>query len=229
MNVAVIPARGGSKRIPKKNIKLFNKKPMIAYPIEVAIKSKLFDLVIVSSDDQEIISISNKYGADTPFIRPKEISDDFTPTVPVIRHALNYLNKKYLNIKNICAIYPCNPFLKVEDLICSFEIFNKNRSKYCFPVAEFESSIHRALIFQEDNFVVPINSKNQLIRTQDLQQVYFDVGMFYWGNNECWNKNEFIHTDSSAYIIPNWRTVDIDTKEDWKRAEIMYDFLEKLK
>jgi len=225
VNIAIIPARSGSKRIPKKNIKEFAGKPMISYAIRVAIASKMFSKVIVSTDDHEIAEIAIEYGAEVPFLRAKDLADDFTPTVPVIVDAINNLKSLDIKISDVCCIYPCVPFLLVEDLVQAYKLIKNNSADFCFPIVEFPSSIERALKLSPGNIVKPVESKNELQRTQDLKPAYYDAGQFYWGSATSWANSESLHTNSIGYIIPSWRAVDIDTDEDWTRAEILNDVI----
>ena len=228
MNIAIIPARIGSKRIIKKNIKLFNGSPMISYVINVCLNSDLFDKIIVSTDSDEIKNISEQFGAICPFTRPENISDDFTPTVPVIRHAIKFCEKEFnWNIDNVCCIYPCAPFLLRSDLEEGLRLLKETERDYVFPVTEFNSSIYRALKIDDKNNLIPVFPENILKRTQNLSKSYYDVGQFYWGKKSSWLKNDKIHNSSQGIIIPSWRAVDIDTTDDWKRAELLFDLLKK--
>ena len=209
--IAVIPARGGSKRIPRKNVKLFAGQPMISYAIRTALESRLFDHVVVSTDDDEIVEVAGRCGAEVPFIRPKELSDDDTATVPVIVHA----------IENCNGIYPCVPFLQVHDLTDSFQLFTSADAQFCFPVVEFPSPIQRALTINTHGMVASFLPENELSRTQDLTVTYHDAGQFYWGSSAAWKTNTHIHSNAVGYVIPSWRTIDIDTPDDWTRAEIL--------
>jgi hypothetical protein len=219
MNIAVIPARGGSKRIPRKNIKAFGGKPMITYAINAAKNSGLFDHVLVSTDDAEIASIANAWGAETPFVRPAELANDFTATVPVVAHAIQACEALGWSFDNVCCIYPGVPFIEVEDLQGAFKQLQVGSDDYCFPVAEFPSAIQRALKRNSDGEMQPFYPEFQLTRTQDLEPAYFDAGQFYWANKRAWLSNSRIHSSGIGYQIPSWRVVDIDTPEDWERAE----------
>jgi len=221
MNIAVIPARGGSKRIPRKNIKAFGGKPMIAYAITAAKNSGLFDHVLVSTDDAEIASIANAWGAETPFVRPAELANDFTATVPVVAHAIQACEELGWSFDNVCCIYPGVPFIEVEDLQGAFKQLQVGSDDYCFPVAEFPSAIQRALKRNSDGEMQPFYPEFQLTRTQDLEPAYFDAGQFYWGNKRAWLNNPRIHSSGIGYQIPSWRAVDIDTPDDWERAELL--------
>ena len=227
MKIAVIPARGGSKRIPRKNIKLFRGKPMITYAIECAKRSGLFDRIIVSTDDDEIAKISLEGGAEIPFIRPKDLADDLTPTVPVIAHAISACENSGGRIEYACCIYPCTPFMRESDLILGLDLLKNSNADYCFPVAEYPSSIQRAMRKLENGLMSPFYPEFELTRTQDLELAFYDVGQFYWGSQTSWKTKYKLHSDSIGLSIPGWRVVDIDTLDDWTRAEYMYDVLEK--
>lgn len=220
--IAIIPARGGSKRIPRKNIKLFAGQPMISYAIRIAIESDLFDHVVVSTDDDDIADIARKFGAAVPFTRPTELSDDETATVPVIAHAINTCTEQGWAFDSVCCIYPCVPFLQVHDLIDSFRLFNSAETKYCLSVVEFPSPVQRAFAMNAQGVVTPYFPENELTRTQDLTTAYHDAGQFYWGSLESWRSNDRIHSNAVGFQLPSWRTIDIDMPDDWIRAEIYY-------
>jgi pseudaminic acid cytidylyltransferase len=222
MNIAVIPARGGSKRLPRKNIKDFLGRPMISRAIKVAQNSALFDHIIVSTDDHEIAKISREYGATTPFLRPSDLSDDHTPTVPVIAHAVNNCIDNGLNAKYVCCIYPCVPLLRSSDLIKSFNLLEAKDADFVYPVTEYAHPIQRAMYKLPSDQMQFINPEDELTRTQDLIATYHDAGQFYWGKSSSWIENMKMHTDGLGMVIPSWRVVDIDTIEDWVRAEKIY-------
>jgi pseudaminic acid cytidylyltransferase len=221
MNIAVIPARGGSKRIPRKNIKNFGGKPMIAYAITAAQKSGLFEHVLVSTDDHEIAEIANALGAETPFVRPAELANDYTATVPVVSHAIKACEDLGWHFSNVCCIYPGVPFIELVDLQGAFKELSQGNADYCFPVTEFPSAIQRALKRNIDGVMQPFYPEHELTRTQDLEPAFYDAGQFYWGRKEAWLNNPRIHSNGVGYVIPSWRVVDIDTPEDWDRAERM--------
>jgi len=222
MNIAIIPARGGSKRIPRKNIKEFFGKPMIAWSIEVAKTSGLFDHIIVSTDDKEISTIANDWGAETPFVRPDELANDYTATVHVIAHGIQECRNIGWHFDYVCCIYPSAPFLQIEDLKGTFALLSKSNSDYSFPVTEFPSAIQRALKRKDGGKMEPFYPEYEPTRTQDLEIAYHDAGQFYWGKANSWLDNPKIHSNAVGYVIPNWRSVDIDTPEDWLRAEVIY-------
>jgi len=226
MNIAVIPARGGSKRLPRKNIKEFCGKPMIAYAIHAAKESGLFDHIVVSTDDDEIAEISNRWGAETPFKRPIELSDDYTPTVPVVSHSIELCRALGWKFDAVCCIYPCAPFIEVTDLLEAHQQFIESSINYCFPVTEFPSAIQRALTIVGDGKIRPYCPEFTKTRTQDLEPAYYDAGQFYWGKAEAWLCDLNIHGNSMGYIIPKYRVVDIDTAQDWLRAELIYEAIQ---
>lgn len=220
--IAVIPARGGSKRIPRKNIKLFAGKPMISYAIEAAFESAAFDHVVVSTDDAEIANIAAMAGAETPFSRPSELADDYTPTVPVIAHAIGACRDIGWAVKQACCIYPGVPFIEARDLVQALEILETGVASYVFPVAAFPSAIQRALRRGPDGRVAPFNPQYVNTRTQDLEPAFFDAGQFYWGVAQAWLDGSNIHANGASIVLPEWRVVDIDTSADWERAEAMH-------
>jgi pseudaminic acid cytidylyltransferase len=225
VKVAVIPARGGSKRIPRKNIKPFHGKPMIGYAIEAALASKAFDRVIVSTDDVEIAEVARAHGAELPFTRPPELADDHTPTVPVIAHAITACNALGWEVRDVCCIYPGVPFISTEDLRAAHAQLTASGAHYVFPVTGFPSPIQRALRRLPDGTVRPFQPEHAATRTQDLEPGYFDVGQFYWGKATSWLAGMNIHLNGTTMVIPEWRVVDIDTPEDWERAELVYSAL----
>lgn len=225
MNIAIIPARGGSKRIPRKNIKSFAGMPMIAHAITAARKSGLFDHVIVTTDDQEIADIAHEYGAETPFVRPADLADDHTPTVPVIAHAIKECESLGWEIDKACCIYPGVPFIQIDDLKDGLALLQKSDADYCFPITEYPSAIQRSLKRDAAGHMSPAYPEYQLTRTQDLEPAYYDAGQFYWGSSAAWLNNPRIHSSGVGLPVPSWRVVDIDTPDDWVRAEAIYQSL----
>ena len=222
MNIAIIIARGGSKRIPRKNIKEFCGKPMIAYAIAAAKESGLFEHIIVSTEDKEIAEIARAWGAEAPFIRPVELANDYTATVPVVAHAIEACRNLGYAFNNACCIYPGVPFIQTSDLRGALARISNCEASYCFPITEYPSAIQRALKPLNDGKVRPLYPEFELTKTQDLQMAYYDAGQFYWGKVETWLTNPRIHNNGIGYVIPNWRVVDIDTPEDWRRAELLF-------
>jgi pseudaminic acid cytidylyltransferase len=227
MRVAVIPARGGSKRIPRKNIKYFHGKPMIAYAIAAAIASESFDRVIVTTDDEEIAKVAREYGAEVPFMRAPELADDHTPTVPVIADAIKACQNMGWDVEDVCCIYPGVPFISTKDLRTAYGQLLTTGAHYVFPVTGFPSPFQRALRRLPDGSVKPFQPEHAATRTQDLEPGYFDVGQFYWGKTSAWMQGSNLHLNGVTLVIPEWRVVDIDTPADWERAELLYATLLK--
>jgi pseudaminic acid cytidylyltransferase len=225
MRMAVIPARGGSKRIPRKNIKVFCGKPMIAYAISVAKESGLFDRIVVSTDDDEIAEIANQWGAETPFKRPMELSGDYTATVPVIRHSIQACENQGWYAEEVCCIYPCVPFLKASDLIGGLDQMKKTAGGFSFSITEYPSTIQRALKRLKNEKLEPYFPEFEMLRTQDLNAAFYDAGQFYWGKSAQWFSTSNIHSNGFGYEIPRWRSVDIDTLDDWQYAELLFKSL----
>lgn len=221
MNIAIIPARGGSKRIPRKNIKLFDGKPMLAHAVTAARKSGLFEHVVVSTDDDEIAIIAREFGAETPFVRPAELANDYTATVPVVAHGIQACRALGWTFEHVCCVYPAVPFIQIDDLKAAFFLLKEGNADYCFPITEFPSAIQRALRRMDDGKLQPFFPQFEAARTQDLDPAYHDAGQFYWGKADAWLRNTRIHGSGIGYVIPNWRVVDIDTPDDWQRAEAL--------
>lgn len=226
MNVVIIPARGGSKRIPRKNIKGFKGKPIIAYSIAAAKESGCFDRIIVSTDDQEIASVARSLGAETPFIRPYELSGDHAETVPVIKHATEYLINDGANIDYVCCIYATAPFVLADDLALALDKVKSSNRDYCFSVTSYPYPIQRSLRLDGNGNVEMLYPENYSVRSQDLEETFHDAGQFYIGRTEAWlNEKPILLANSNALILARNRVQDIDTEEDWQQAEIMYDVL----
>lgn len=227
--VAIIPARGGSKRIPHKNIKPFAGKPIIGYSIEAAKASGLFDRIIVSTDDREIAVVAESFGAEVPFIRPAELANDFEGTNTVVRHCLQWLEANDRAARYACCIYATAPFIQIEDLCRGFELLLKSGNEYAFSVTSFPYPIQRALRITLEGCIDPLWSENIMLRSQDLEEVYHDAGQFYWGRTEAFcNEVPLFSLASVPVILPRHRVQDIDTPEDWVRAELMHAAIEKL-
>lgn len=222
MSIAIIPARGGSKRIPRKNIKEFNGKPMIAWSIEAAINSELFNQVIVSTDDIEIADIAQSHGASVPFLRPSHLANDTTGTIPVIAHATQWAIENNLKPENVCCIYATAPFISIEDLKHGYQIIKQRKWSYALPVTTFPAPIFRSFRADESTGLEMFYPENFNMRSQDLPEAYHDAGQFYWGKTEAWLAQETLFSKETFPIkIPRWRVQDIDTVEDWARAEMI--------
>lgn len=226
--IAIIPARGGSKRIPKKNIKDFFGKPLIAYSIEIALTSKLFEKVIVTTDDEQIAKIAKEYGAIVPFLRPKELSDDFTVTADVINHTIDYLEAQNEYYDYICTIYATAPLLQKKYLIEGYEKLKQSDAINVFSATSMPFPIQRTFKLDKDGRCKMFNSEYYMTRSQDLETAYQDAGQFYWENRKLSkeNKNKILFSNISIPIIlPRHLVQDIDTLEDWERTELMYQTL----
>ncbi len=222
MEIAVIPARGGSKRIPKKNIKAFFGRPMIAWAISAAKESGLFDRILVSTDDEEIAGLARSCGAETPFVRPTDLADDLTPTVPVVAHAVKWCVDSGLAVDYVCCVYPCVPFLQVGDLTEALELAQTQNADFVYPVTEYAHPTQRAMRRLTSGEMQFIHPEYELTRTQDLEKTYHDAGQFYWGKVSAWLEQKKMHSGGIGMPIPNWRVVDIDTDDDWARAELIF-------
>lgn len=231
MNLCVIPARGGSKRIPKKNIKNFFGKPIIAYSIEAAIRSKIFDKIIVSTDDEEIATVALKFGAEVPFIRPKNLSDDFTALSDVIDHALESVKKDGKSFDYICTLYATAPFVKEEYLLKGYKAIKEEDAVNAFSCASMPFPIQRSFKIDSNGRCKMFTPEFYNFRSQDLEDSYQDAGQFYWTNRKKQsdkNSEIFFSEESIPIIIPRYFVQDIDTLEDWKFAEFIFEAQNKL-
>lgn len=220
--VAIIPARGGSKRIPRKNIKLFHGIPLIAYSIKVAQESGLFSKVLVSTDDEEIASVAREYGAFVPFVRPAELSDDFIGTGAVVNHAIQWLKENNFEFDFICTIYATAPLLQKEYLQKGYELIKNNDAKMVFSATSMPFPIQRTFKLTKDGRCEMFTPEYFTSRSQDLEAAYQDAGQFYFENpNKDFSDIPF-GKDSIPLILPRYLVQDIDTLEDWERAEFMY-------
>lgn len=221
MNIAVIPARGGSKRIPRKNIRDFCGKPIIAYSIEVAKQSGLFSAVVVSTDDEEIAEVAKSYGADVPFIRPATLADDFTGTTPVVVHALNHYLEEGRQVDAVCCIYATSPFTTAADIIRGYNALSAAPAS--FTITTFACPTHWALAKDRKGQMSMVQPEYLTARSQDLPETYHDTGQIYWGTRKfLLDGDDFQKGKAVGIPVPRHRTQDIDTEEDWVRAEIMY-------
>ena len=219
-NVAIIPARGGSKRIPRKNLKPFDGVPMIARSIRTALDSGLFDQVVVSTDDEEIAELARAHGAQVPFLRPAELADDFTGTAAVIVHALQQLP----HFDYACCVYATAPLLQARFLRQGLELLEQHPDKsFAFSVTDFGFPVQRALTLDGQGALTALYPEFRNTRSQDLPAAFQDAGQFYWGRSEAWLRGEILYSPASLpVILPRHLVQDIDTAEDWKRAEYLY-------
>ncbi len=222
----MIPARGGSKRIPRKNIRDFCGKPMIAWSIDAAIRSGCFDRVIVSTDDSEIADLAVLYGAEAPFIRPPELSDDYAGTIAVIAHATQWQAKHGKPATAVCCIYATAPFVQPEDIRNGYEKLQKTGADYAFTVTSFEFPIQRAFRITPQGRIEMFDIEQAERRSQDLEEAYHDAGQFYWGRADAWIESRQIFSPHSVpVVLPHYQVQDVDTMDDWVSAEIKFQAL----
>ncbi|CAE6881421.1 Cytidylyltransferase [Vibrio sp. B1REV9] len=230
MKVAIIPARGGSKRIPRKNIKAFHGKPMIAYSIEAAIASGCFDKVIVSTDDEEIAAVARAHGAEVPFLRPAEISDDYATTMDVMAHAIHWCQNDGWDVEAVCCLYATAPFVLPEDLQRGYALLRDTGAQFVFSATSFPFPIQRAIKLDEFGSVSMFSPENEQVRSQDLEEAYHDAGQFYWGKTSAFlARLSMFSPHSKAVLLPRNRVQDIDTPEDWELAEALFSVLKLAK
>lgn len=223
--IAIITARGGSKRIPQKNIKIFMGKPMLAYAIEAAKKTGIFDEIMVSTDDEDIANVARKYGASVPFMRSQKTSDDFATTYDVLEEVIDEYKKMGKIFDELCCIYPCVPFLTSKTLQDAYKAMKDCQVDALQPVCKFPAPVERAMKI-ENNLIVPNDRESLKIRTQDLTPSYFDVGMFYYCKTDVMLlEKTLVPQKTSAYIIDELECQDIDTPDDWRIAEMKYKLL----
>lgn len=225
MRVAIIPARGGSKRIPRKNIEEFCGKPMIAWPIEVAKASGLFDHIVVSTDDDEIGNVAKAWGAELPFLRPAALSDDHASTDRVVLHAVEESEKCYGKLDQACCIYPTSPFLTADDLRRGLHMLLEHAACTAFPLVKYDFPIEQAFLLEGARPCAKWPEQLDL-RSQDLRDHYHDAGMFYWFDvHKFLEKPQLFAADSVAFEIPATHCQDINTAEDWEYAEMKFELL----
>lgn len=226
MRIAVIPARGGSKRIPGKNIREFGGKPMIAWSIKAALASSCFDEVVVSTDDPSIGEVAERYGASVPFVRPASLSDDYTGTLPVIRHAVEWFMGAGHAVDLACCIYATAPFVSAQDIQAGMHMLQEQNCDFAFSVTSFAFPIQRALRMVAGGRVEMLNPSEFSTRSQDLEEAWHDAGQFYWGTATAWREERVIFGRNSVGVpIPRYRVQDVDTPEDWEMAELMFEAL----
>ena len=223
MKIAVIPARGGSKRIPRKNIRSFCGKPIIAYSIAAAQQTGLFDQVVVSTDDEEIASIARTFGATTPFVRPKEIADDFTGTNAVVKHAVAWFNAQSHDVTHACCLYATAPLVQAQYIAEGYEALSRSDAAFAFSVTSYAFPIQRAVRITPEGRVDAVYPEHRMTRSQDLEHAYHDAGQFYWGTARAFLEDMPLFAPHSVgVILPRHLVQDIDTLEDWNQAELMY-------
>ena len=223
MKLAVIPARGGSKRIPRKNIRPFAGLPMIAHSIRAAQAAQLFDRIIVSTDDEEITAVARAHGAEVPFLRPAELADDFATTWAVVQHAIRAMQGQGMNPEYTCCIYATAPFLQAAYLQQAFTRLAASDKSYAFSVAHYDFPVQRALRLTADGGVDALYPEYRQTRSQDLEEAVHDAGQFYWGRSAAFLRSDVLFSPASLpVLLPPHLVQDIDTPDDWKRAELMF-------
>lgn len=229
-NLAIIPARGGSKRIPRKNIKLFLGRPIISYSIEAAIKSNIFDEIMVSTDDQEIAEVAILYGAKVPFFRSNSNSNDVASTFDVITEVQNEYLIRDRFFDNTCCLYACAPFITKTSLKESFDLMISGGYDSVLPIMPFGFPIQRAFRITNNHRINFLNPENSIKRSQDLERFYHDAGQFYWMNNDVIKDKKGIITDNTGYyMLSELEGQDIDNEVDWQLAELKYELLQNFK
>ena len=223
MRIAVIPARGGSKRIPRKNIRLFDGKPIITYSIQAAQNTGLFREIVVSTDDEEIANVARSAGASVPFLRPANLADDYTGTDAVTAHAVDWFVKAGRKPSHACCIYATSPFLTSATITRGYEALIASGKDFAFAVTSFPYPVQRALRVMPDGSVEMMDPRYRQTRSQDLEEAYHDAGQFYWGRAEAYLAGiQSFSSKAVAVVLPRHLVQDIDTLEDWRRAEFMY-------
>lgn len=226
MNVAVIPARGGSKRIPGKNIRDFCGKPMICWSIAAAQQSGVFDRIIVSTDCEDIAEVARQAGAEVPFKRPATLADDFTPTRAVINHAIEWLISQQQRPEYVCCLYATAPLATAESVKRGLSMLQSANTQFCFTVTAYPYPIQRALLRNEQGQLQMFYPEHRQTRSQDLIPAYHDAGQFYWGKTQAFLDNLVMYSaDATPLILPHWQVQDIDTEEDWIFAEQLFQRL----
>ena len=226
MTTAIIPARGGSQRIPRKNIKLFHGQPMIAWSIQAALDSGCFEQVLVSTDDDDIAAIAREHGAHTPFMRPAELSDHHSTTGEVMQHAVQWLQEQGMNAQAVCCVYATAPFVQPVDLQYGLQLLQAQALDYVFSATSYGFPIQRAFHLDEQGRVQMFQPEHLLTRSQDLPEAFHDAAQFYWGTADAWLRKKPIFSKQSVpLILPAHRVQDIDRPQDWLRAEQLFALL----
>jgi N-acylneuraminate cytidylyltransferase len=223
VKIAVIPARGGSKRIPRKNIRLFCGKPIIAYSIAAANQSGLFDEIVVSTDDEEVAAVARQSGASTPFLRPKELADDFTGTNAVVKHAITWFTGLGQTIAHACCIYATAPLLQASFIRDGYDRLSASDAAFAFSITDYAFPIQRSLRITPGGRVYSVYPEHRMARSQDLEHAYHDAGQFYWGTGQAFLDDVPLFSPRSiGIVLPRKLVQDIDTPDDWEIAEAMY-------
>ncbi len=225
--VAIVPARGGSKRIPRKNIRSFRGTPLLIRTIETLRQADLFDRIVVSTDDDEIAAMGVDAGAEVPFRRPAELADDHTGARPVIMHAIKALEEILGDeLGPVCIVYPTAVFVRPDDLRQGLAQLEESEAEFVFSAVAYDAPIQRALRRRADGTCELVWPEHTLTRSQDLEEAYHDAGQFYWGRRDAWLAGRPVFASKSLFhVLPRWRVQDIDTQDDWTRAELIHRLL----
>ena len=226
--IAIIPARGGSKRIPQKNIKSFCGKPMISYPIQALLETNLFDKIHVSTDEKKVVEITEQQGVKVDFYRPKNLSDDYTPIMPVLKYVVEEYKKRDQIFDEVWVILPCSPMLNAKDLIKASMLFKDSpSSNSLMAVAEYPVPIEWAFELNEKGILEPVKKGAFAKRSQDLKKKYFDAGMFYIHSEATILTSEYSGSDRNImpYLLSNEKAIDIDDIQDWNHAEKLFKLI----
>jgi pseudaminic acid cytidylyltransferase len=225
--LCVIPARGGSKRIPRKNVRPFRGQPMIAWSIQAALTSGCFDQVVVSTDDLEIAAVAREFGASVPFLRPAALADDYVGTTDVVVHAIEELASIDGSPSLVCCLYATAPFVRPEDLRSGHALWlAQEPSMPVFTAATYPFPIQRAFVMNAEGCAEMLQPECYQIRSQDLPEAYHDAGQFYWADRTQWLRRPRFAIGSIPLILPRWRAQDVDTEEDWRHAELLHQLLD---
>ena len=228
MRLALIPARGGSKRIPRKNIRSFRGRPMIAWSIAAAHSAGCFDRIIVSTDDEEIAAVAVSHGAEVPFLRPAHLADDQTTTQAVVLHAVEWCDEQGLPVEAVCCLYATAPFVQPGDLAEASRLLDQAPPhSFVFTATSFPFPIQRAIRIDAKGRASMFQPEHFKTRSQDLEEAYHDAGQFYWARPAAWASSANLFDDGRPLLLPRWRVQDIDTEEDWQRAELLHRLLEE--
>lgn len=228
MRLCVIPARGGSKRIPRKNIRPFLGRPILAYSIDAARACGLFEHIVVSTDDDEIAAVAEACGAEVPFLRPHDLADDYTGTNDVARHAIAWFTDQGMAIEHVCCLYATAPLVQADRLSQGYRQLCESGAAFAFSVTHYDFPVQRAIRIRADGGVEPFDAVAIHQRSQDLDEAYHDAGQFYWGTAEAFLTCQPLYAPTSVpVLLPRQQVQDIDTLEDWRRAEMLFEILHR--
>jgi pseudaminic acid cytidylyltransferase len=228
MKLALIPARGGSKRIPRKNIRPFRGRPMIAWSIAAAQAARCFDRILVSTDDDEIADVAVRHGAEVPFLRPAHLADDQATTQAVILHAIQWCEQQALPVQAVCCLYATAPFVQPVDLAEAARLLEQTPPEtFVFTATSFPFPIQRAIRINAEGRSSMFQQEHFNTRSQDLEEAFHDAGQFYWARPSAWASTANLFDNGRPLLLPRWRVQDIDSEEDWQRAELLHRLLEQ--